>query len=72
MEAILADNKELLNMSSVQLDGGHTSAKRGGNAAGHQGSKSTKTCNSLFLCDNKGQMLSISEKQSNGHNDLYD
>jgi len=58
-------------MSTVQLDGSHTPAKRGGEAVGYQGRKATKTTNSLFLCDNTGQMLAVSQAQSGQHNDLY-
>ena len=70
--ALLSGNKRLLDMSRVQLDGSHTAAKRGGKAVGYQGRKATKTSNSLFLCDNTGQMLVVSEAQSGEHNDLYD
>lgn len=70
--AILTDNKQLLDMSSVQLDGSHTPAKRGGESVGYQGRKATKTSNSLYLCDNTGQMLAVSESQCGEHNDLYD
>lgn len=69
---LLRSNKHLLDMSSVQLDGSHTPSKRGGEAVGYQGRKATKTSNSLFLCDNTGQMLAVSEAQSGEHNDLYD
>lgn len=69
---LLSANKKQLDMSSVQLDGSHTPAKRGGAAVGYQGRKSAKTSNSLFLCDNTGQMLAVSEAQSGEHNDLYD
>ncbi len=60
-----------LDLSSVQLDGSHTPAKNGGAAVGYQGRKACKTTNSLFLCDNTGQMLAVSTAQSGEHNDLY-
>lgn len=69
---LLSLYKRSLDMSSVQLDGSHTPAKGGGEAVGYQGRKATKTSNSLFLCDNTGQMLCVSESQSGEHNDLYD
>lgn len=69
---LLSANKACLDMSSVQLDGSHTPAKRGGEAVGYQGRKSAKTTNSLFLSDNTGQMLVVSEAQSGEHNDLYE
>lgn len=69
--ALLSANKALLDMSSVQIDGSHTPAKRGGEAVGYQGRKATTTTNSLFLCDNTGQMLAVSVAQSGAHNDLF-
>ncbi|WPV70679.1 transposase [Chitinophaga sp. LS1] len=69
---LLSCNKKLLDLSSAQLDGSHTPVKRGGQAVSYQGRKASKTCNSLFLCDNRGQMLTVSTAQSGEHNDLYD
>lgn len=68
---LLKANKSHLDLSSVQLDGSHTPCKRGGVAVGYQGRKSCKTSNSLFLCDNNGQMLAVSSPQSGEHNDLF-
>jgi DDE superfamily endonuclease len=61
-----------LTYPAVQLDGSHTPAKNGGIAVGYQGRKACKTSNSLFLCDNTGQMVAVSTAQSGEHNDLYD
>ena len=69
---LLSANRQYLDMSSVQLDGSHTPAKRGGEAVGYQGRKSAKTTNSLYLSDNSGQMLVVGEAQSGEHNDLYE
>ncbi|OMP74472.1 IS5 family transposase [[Flexibacter] sp. ATCC 35208] len=68
---LLKENRQILDLSSIQLDGSHTPSKRGGYAVGYQGRKSCKTSNSLFLSDNQGQILSVSEPQSGNHNDLY-
>jgi transposase len=68
---LLQANRSFLDLSSIQLDGSHTPAKRGGEAVGYQGRKSAKTSNSLFLSDNQGQMLAMSTPQSGEHNDLY-
>ena len=68
---LLRQHKKQLDLSSVQLDGSHTPCKRGGLAVGYQGRKSCKTSNSLFLCDNRGQMLAVASPQSGEHNDLY-
>lgn len=69
---LLSQNKKLLDLSTAQLDGTHTLAKRGGEAVGYQGRKSAKTTNSLFLSDNQGQMLVVSSPQSGEHNDVYE
>lgn len=69
--ALLQANKHRLDLSSVQLDGSHTPCKRGGIAVGYQGRKACKTSNSLFLCDNNGQMLAVATPQSGEHNDLF-
>lgn len=66
--AIIGKHKSKLDLSSIQLDGSHTWAKRGGEKVCYQGRKSAKTSNSLFLCDNNGQMLSVSSPQSGEHN----
>lgn len=61
-----------LNMSSVQLDGSHTPAKRGGQAVAYQGRKKCKTTNALFLTDKQGIPLAMSECISGNHNDLFE
>jgi len=68
----LALNKFKLNMSSVQLDGSHTSAKRGGEAAAYQGRKKAKTTNALFLTDKFGIPLAMSDCVGGNHNDLFE
>jgi len=54
---ILALNRQFSDLSSIQLDGSHTPAKRGGEAFGYQGRKASETTNTLFLADNSGQIL---------------
>lgn len=69
--ALLRSKRSLIDLSSVQLDGSHTVAKRGGQAVGYQARKASKTSNALFLADNTGQMLALSEPQEGQHHDLY-
>ena len=69
--ALLRSKRAFLDLSSVQLDGSHTTAKRGGQSVGYQGRKASKTSNALFLADNTGQMLALSEPQQGQHHDLY-
>lgn len=62
----------ILDMSSIQLDGSHTIAKRGGESVGYQGRKKCKTTNQLFLTDRQGIPLACSEPVSGNHNDLFE
>ena len=68
---LLSSNKARVDLSSAQLDGSHTPAKRGGEAVGYQGRKATKTSNSLYLSDNTGQFLVVGTPQEGQHNDLH-
>lgn len=69
---LLELNRSKLDMSSVQLDGSHTPAKRGGQAVGYQGRKKSKTTNALFLTDKQGIPLAVSEPIDGNHNDLFE
>lgn len=69
---LLSAHRQFIDLSSAQLDGSHTPAKRGGEAVGYQGRKAAKTSNSLYLSDSTGQMLVAGTPQSGEHNDLYD
>ena len=69
--ALLRSKRAFLDLSSMQLDGSHPPSKRGGQAVGYQGRKASKTSNALFLADNTGQMLALSEPQQGQHHDLY-
>lgn len=68
----LSNHKQVLDMSSIQLDGTHTPAKRGGEAVDYQGRKKCKTSNLLILTDNRGIPLSCSDAISGNHNDAYE
>lgn len=68
---LLSINKSALDMSSVQLDGSHTPAKRGGEAVAYQKRKKAKTTNALFLTDKQGIPLAMSEPIDGNHNDLF-
>jgi len=68
---LLRKNKKHLNLSSVDLDGSHTPAIRGGQEVEYQGRKKRKTTNALYLTDRQGLPLSMSEPVAGNHNDLY-
>jgi transposase len=68
----LQHHRAFLDLSTIQTDGSHTPAKRGGQAVAYQGRKSAKTTNALFLVDNRGTPLVMGEPQAGNHNDLFD
>jgi transposase len=70
--AILQAHKNLLDLSSMQLDGSQTIAKQGGQAVGYQSRKAAKTTNALFFTDKKGQPIAMGEPQAGNHHDLYE
>ena len=59
-------------MSCVQLDDSHTRCRQKGESAGYQARKKAITTNSIFLCDNKGQMIAMGSPKAGNHNDLYE
>jgi len=59
-------------MSSVEFDGSHTPAKRGGQQVGYQGRKKAKTTNMLFLTDRQGMPLACSDPMSGEHHDVFE
>ena len=69
---LLMTHKAGLDMSSVQFDGSHTPAKRGGEAVGYQRRKKAKTCNMLFLTDKQGIPLTASDPVAGNHHDVYE
>lgn len=71
-EIIFEKHKKSLDLSSIQLDGSQTLAKRGGEAVGYQFRRKGTTSNMLFLCDNNGIPLSCSDVMAGNHNDVYD
>ena len=69
---LLKANHQLLDLSSMQLDGSHTPAKNGGEHIGYQRRKAARTTNALFLSDNQGLPLAVATPQSGNHHDLHD
>jgi hypothetical protein len=69
---VLKKHKNLLDMSSIQLDGTHTPTKRGGEAVDYQGRKKCKTSNMLILTDSRGIPLACSDAIAGNHNDAYE
>ena len=63
--------KSFLDMSSIDLDGSHTTALRGGDCQSYQGRKKSKTTNAIYITDRQGIPLAISTPVAGSHNDLY-
>lgn len=68
---LLCQHKSQLDLSSIQLDGTHTIAKRGGQKVGYQGRKKNKTTNLLILSDAQGIPIGCSQPIEGNHNDAY-
>ena len=68
----LKNHKQELDFSSVDLDGSHTPAMRGGDQVEYQGRKKRKTTNALYLTDRQGLPVAMSEPVAGNHNDLHD
>lgn len=69
---ILSRYKNRLDLSLSHIDGSHTPVYRGGEKAEYQGRKKRCTTNALFLSDNQGIPLAMSEPQAGNHADLYE
>ena len=69
---LISKKKRKLDMSCVQLDDSHTCYRQKGESAGYQARKKAVTTNSIFLCDNKGQMIAMGSPKAGNHNDLYE
>lgn len=69
---LLDKHRAEFDMSSVDLDGSHTTALRGGEECGYQGRKKRKTTNSLYLTDRQGLPIMMSTPKSGEHNDIHD
>ena len=63
--------KSFLDMSSIDLDGSHTTALRGGDCQSYQGRKKRKTTNAIYVTDRQGIPLAMSTPVAGSHNDLY-
>ena len=56
---ILSRHRSFLDMSSVDLDGSHTTTLRGGECCGYQGRKKRTTTNAIYVADRQGIPLAI-------------
>ncbi len=58
-------------MSSVDWDGSHITALRGGEQDAYKGLQKRKTTNALYLIDRQGIPLAMSHQTEGNHNDLH-
>lgn len=70
--SLLGGNRSMFDLSSIDLDGSHTTTLRGGQCVGYQGRKKRKTTNALYLTDGQGLPLAMSEPVAGNHNDLFE
>lgn len=68
---LLKQQRQLLDLSCIQLDGSQSLCKNGGECIGYQSRKAARSCNSLFLADNQGLMLACSPPVAGQHHDLF-
>lgn len=69
---LLDKHRAEFDMSSVDLDGCHATALRGGDECGYQGRKKRKTANAMYLTDRQGLPIVMSAPKSGEHNDVHD
>jgi len=55
----LSRHRSFLDMSSVDLDGSHTTTLRDGECCGYQGRKKRTTTNAIYVADRQGIPLAI-------------
>lgn len=70
--SLLSKHKSMLDLSSGDIDGSHTTALRGGEAVAYQGRKKRKTTNSLYLTDRLGLPLALSSPKAGNYHDLHE
>ena len=68
---ILHRYRSFLDMSSVELDGSHTTAFRGRECCGNQGDKKRTPPNAIYVTNRQGIPLAMSTPVSGSHNDLH-
>lgn len=67
---LLLKNHQKLDLSCVQIDGSHTRCRQRGEFSGYQPRKKSFTTNSIFFCDNMGQILAFGSPKSGNNHDL--
>lgn len=71
-ESLLGRNRDKIDLSSADLDGSHTVARRGGEEVGGAAHKAAQTTNAIFVTDRQGIPIAISEPKSGKHHDVHE
>lgn len=71
-ESLLGRNRDKIDLSSADLDGSHTVARRGGEEVGGAAHKAAQTTNAIFITDRQGIPVAISEPKSGKHHDVHE
>lgn len=62
----------MTDLSSADLDGSHTVARRGGEEVGGAAHKAAQTTNAIFITDRQGIPMAMSEPKSGKHHDVHE
>ncbi len=71
-ESLLERNRDKIDLSSADLDGSHTVARRGGEEVGGAAHKAAQTTNSIFITDRQGIPIAMSDPKSGRHHDVHE
>ena len=71
-ESLLERNRDKIDLSSADLDGSHTVARRGGEEVGGAAHKAAQTTNAISVADCKGIPIAMSDPKSGRHHDVHE
>lgn len=71
-ESLLGRNRDMIDLSSADLDGSHTVARRGGEEVGGAAHKAAQTTNAIFIADRQGIPMAMQQPYKNDEKYLLD
>lgn len=71
-ESLLERNRDKIDLSSADLDGSHTVARRGGEEVGGAAHKAAQTTNAIFIADRQGIPMAMQQPYKNDEKYLLD
>ena len=71
-ESLLGRNHDMIDLSSADLDGSHTVARRGGEGVGGAAHKAAQTTNAIFITDRQGIPMAMQQSYKNDEKYLLD